>query len=54
MRFILMLLMIANLASCGFEIVDTGRRGILVNMEKLMVSHFQRGCTFITHSLLTL
>ena len=35
MRFILMLLMIANLASCGFEIVDTGRRGILVNMGKI-------------------
>lgn len=46
MRILGILLLLSTLCSCGFEVVDTGRRGILVNMGKVVGEPLPEGLHF--------
>lgn len=43
---VFMLVMLSTLASCGFEVVDTGRRGIKVNMGQVVGEPLPEGLHF--------
>lgn len=46
MRLIGLLMLLTTLASCGFEVVDTGRRGIVTNMGQVVGEPLPEGLHF--------